>query len=574
MDTVEQIKAKLSILDVITPYVKLTKSGRNYKGLSPFNKEKTPSFYVNVERGTYYCFSSGQGGDQFEFIQKMEGVDFKGALKILAEKAGVEIVYSGSGASKQDKDKRDRLYEAMARAEALYTAALLEGNREGTALEGSAYAYALGRGLSEETIKTWGLGYAPDAWRTVLEGLASDGFTNEELVAAGLVKEADEKKGTWYDRFRNRLMFPIRDSAGRTVAFTGRALAADDLAKYLNSPETDLYKKSEILFGMDKAKDAIRTRGFALLVEGQMDLLHLHQIGFQNTIALSGTALTPQHLSLIKRYADNLMLALDSDRAGLNASMKNAMVALKSGMHVKAVRLPQGKDPADLALEDPKDLTKRIADALPIVEFFLAVLAENEKDPHKIVLSAERVVLPLLAAIQSPMEREHFVGITARSLGSTPEAIRAGLARLPREDASKPQSGVQQTLRPVPQAPKPVEKGSERNGMRLRAAAACYPDTLLAKRLKDEYARIIGVSFPDEPPPEHHIFEAGIAFGEAPDERAADDLIRAFEKSILAERLHDATARLRVAEASRDQDTIKEASEECRALAKLLSSFS
>ncbi len=280
MDTVEQIKAKLSILDVVSPYVKLTKSGRNYKGLSPFNKEKTPSFYVNVERGTYYCFSSGQGGDQFEFIQKMEGVDFKGALKILAEKAGVEIVYQGGGASKQDKDKRDRLYEAMARAEALYTAGLLEGK----GIEGSAYAYALSRGLSEDTIRTWNLGYAPDAWRMVLEKLNEAGFTNAELVAAGLVKEADEKKGTWYDRFRKRLMFPIRDSAGRTVAFTGRALDPNDQAKYLNSPETELYKKSEILFGMDKAKDAIRTRGFALLVEGQMDLLHLHQIGFTNKV--------------------------------------------------------------------------------------------------------------------------------------------------------------------------------------------------------------------------------------------------------------------------------------------------
>ncbi|HEY0979671.1 MAG TPA: DNA primase, partial [Candidatus Paceibacterota bacterium] len=267
MDTVEQIKARLSIVDVVSPYVKLTKSGRNWKGLSPFNKEKTPSFYVNPERGTYYCFSSGQGGDHFEFVQKMEGVDFKGALKILAEKAGVEIVYEGKG-NKEDKDKKDRLYEATARAEALYAAALLEGKE----VPGSAYAYARSRGLSEETITSWNLGYAPEAWRTLLEKLGEAGFPNPELIAAGLVKEADEKKGTFYDRFRNRLMFPIRDIAGRTVAFTGRALDPNDQAKYLNSPETDLYKKSEILFGMDKAKDAIRQRGFALLVEGQMDL--------------------------------------------------------------------------------------------------------------------------------------------------------------------------------------------------------------------------------------------------------------------------------------------------------------
>lgn len=567
MDTVEQIKAKLSILDVVGAYVKLTKSGRNYKGLSPFNKEKTPSFYVNVERGTYYCFSSSQGGDQFEFIQRMEGVDFKGALKILAEKAGVEIVYQGGGASKADKDKRDRAFEAVARAEALYAAALLEGK----GVQGSAYAYALSRGLSEETIKTWNLGYAPDAWRMVLEGLGAAGFTNAELVAAGLVKEADEKKGTWYDRFRNRLMFPIRDSAGRTVAFTGRALDPNDLAKYLNSPETDLYKKSEILFGMDKAKDAIRQRGFALLVEGQMDLLMLHQIGFQNTIALSGTALTSQHLSLIKRYADNLMLALDSDRAGLNASMKNAIAALRAGMRVKAVRLPKGKDPADLANDDPKDLTTRIKDAQPIVEFFLSVLAENETDPHRLVILVEKTVLPLIRAIQSPMEQEHFVGVAARSLGSTPEAIRAALARVPQETTTE--KGLTYAVAAAPTA-RVAQKASDRHGERMRAIAACYPDSPIAKRLENEYNRIIGVTFPDEPPPESSIFEAGIAFGEAPGETDADDLITAFEKALLAEQLQAATARLRVAEASKDETRIREAGEECSALTRKLASFS
>lgn len=567
MDTVEQIKAKLSIVDVVSPYVKLTKSGRNYRGLSPFNKEKTPSFYVNPERGTYYCFSSGQGGDQFEFVQKMEGVDFKGALKILAEKAGIEVVYQGSGVSKQDKDKRDRLYEATARAEALYTANLLEGKT----LEGSAYAYALSRGLSEESIKTWGLGYAPDSWRMVLEKLTEGGYMNAELVQAGLVKEADEKKGTWYDRFRNRLMFPIRDAAGRTVAFTGRALDPADQAKYLNSPETDLYKKSEILFGMDKAKDAIRQRGFALLVEGQMDLLMLHQIGFTNAIALSGTALTPQHLSLIKRYADNLMLALDSDRAGLNASMKNAIAALRSGMRVKAVKLPVGKDPADLAVSDPKDLTSRIKDAQPIVEFFLSVLTESERDQHRLVILVEKTVLPLIAAIQSPMEREHFVGVAARTLGSTPEAIREGLLRLPQDVSATPS-----TARMTISVPRPtiIERASERHVLKMRAVAACYPDTAIAKRLESEYNRIIGVPFPDEPPPEDKIFEAGIAFGEAPGETDADDLIHAFEKALLAERLQAATARLRVAEASKDEATIKEAGKECQELARLLSSFS
>ena len=563
MDTVEQIKAKLSIVDVVSLYVKLTKSGRNWKGLSPFNKEKTPSFYVNPERGTYYCFSSGQGGDHFEFVQRMEGVDFKGALHILAEKAGVEIVYTG-GPSKESKDKKDRLYEAMARAETLYADLL----KDGKGIEGSAYAYAKSRGLSEESIASWNLGFAPEAWRMTLEKLQEAGFSNQELIQAGLVKEADEKKGTFYDRFRNRLMFPIRDSAGRTVAFTGRALDPNDQAKYLNSPETDLYKKSEILFGMDRAKDAIRQRGFALLVEGQMDLLMLHQIGFTNTIALSGTALTPQHLSLIKRYADNLMLALDSDRAGLNASMKNAIAALRAGMRVKAVKLPVGKDPADLAIEDAKDLTKRIADAKPIVEFFLAVLAESEGDQHRLILLAEKTVLPLLAAIESPMEREHFVSIAARALGSTPEAIRAGLVRLPRE----PGEGRMQTAT-LQGKPLPVRTPVQKLGSRLHAIYMQYPDSLIAKRVESEYSRVIGAPFPDEPPPENEIFEAGIDYGEAPGETDADDLVRAFEKAHIAEQLQAATARLRVAETARDEAAIREAEQECQRLTRLLASF-
>lgn len=573
-DTVGQIKEKLTIVDVVGTYVKLTRAGRHYRGLSPFNKEKTPSFYVNPERGTYFCFSSGQGGDMFTFIEKMEGVDFKGALKLLADRAGVEIVYE-RGASKEDKDKKDRLYEAMARAEAFYTGLLTEGKE----VPGSAYAYALSRGLSAETITTWGLGFAPAGWRTLFEKLTADGFTQAELLAAGLIKEADEKKGTFYDRFRNRLMFPIRDSAGRTVAFTGRALDPNDQAKYLNSPETELYKKSEILFGMDKAKDAIRQRGFTLLVEGQMDLLMLHQIGFNNTVALSGTALSPQHLSLMKRYADNLMLALDSDRAGLNASQKNAIVALRSGMRVKAVKMPEGKDPADMASDDPKDLTNRIKHAATIVEFFLAVLTEREPDAHRLIVLAESTVLPLAAAMESPMEREHFVGVIARALSLAPDAIREGVERARRtlgDTKGQIADGERSILRPAPaRAPQVKKSAVDRYRAFVEALILAYPDTPLAERLKSEYARIIGTPSADDTPlPEHEVFEAGIAYGEHPDEHAADDLIRALEKAILTDRLAAATHTLRLAETAGDEMAARAAADECRTIAKALASFS
>ena len=561
--TVEQIKEKLSIVDVVAPYVKVARAGKYWRGLSPFNKEKTPSFYVNPERGSYYCFSSSQGGDMFTFIEKMEGVDFKGALKILAEKAGVEIVYEGRAERGEDTRGRDRLREAVARAEQSFARAL-DPN-------GSAYQYALSRGLAAETIKAWNLGFAADSWRTLLEELAAGGFATEELLAAGLIKEADGKPGTYYDRFRNRLMFPIRDAAGRTVAFTGRALDPDDQAKYLNSPETDLYKKSQILYGMDKAKDAIRTRGFALLVEGQMDLLHAHQAGFTNAVALSGTALTDTHLVLMKRYSENLMLALDGDRAGLAASAKHAIAALRHGMRVKAVRLPRGKDPADVIQEDPKDFAKRVAEATSIVDFFLAVLHEGETDQHRLVIAAEKVVMPLIAAVQSPLEREHFVNAAARSLGLTADAVRASVPRATRELAAA-RADAPLADRPAAAAPERLSSRAQWE-LTLRAAHAAYAGTPLAERIESSYARIVGSALSEGEVPERALFEVGLTFGEAPAQTAADELLQHFEKAVLAEALLEATARLRRAESAKDQDGIQEASRACADLSRRITAL-
>lgn len=554
-DTVERVKEKLGIVDVVAPYVKLVKAGKYYRGLSPFNKEKTPSFYVNPERGTYFCFSSSQGGDAFTFIEKMEGVDFKGALKILAEKAGVELVYEKKGG---DGGKTDRLREAVARAESFFARNLDE--------KGAAYQYAIGRGLTKETIAAWNLGFAPDGWRTLLEELSAAGFTIPELLAAGLIKEADGKPGTYYDRFRNRLMFPIKDGAGRTVAFTGRALSPDDQAKYLNSPETELFKKSQVLFGMHTAKDAIRTRGFALLVEGQFDLILLHQIGFTNTIALSGTALSSEHLALIKRYADNLMLALDADRAGLAASAKNAYAALRSGMRVKAVRMPLGKDPADLAKETPQDFVRRVSESEPIIEFFLSVLSASEKDQHRLVIAVERVVLPLISGMRSSMEQEHFIAVVARHLGSSADAVRASV---PKGNAL-PEDVVEEPIAPSPAAKEVA--GADR-ALLIRAAIAVYPETPLAKRLAGEYARIIGPLPSEEQLPERALFEAGLLFGETPTPEAGDDVLRALERTVLADELRGATMRLRQAESAKDEESVRKILNECKDISTRLATL-
>ncbi len=593
-DTVQKVKDKLSIIEVVTPYVKLTRAGKYMKGLSPFTKEKTPSFFVNAERGSYYCFSTGQGGDMFTFIQKMEGVDFMGSLKLLAEKAGVEI--TTDRVSAKDRGRTDRLREAMSQATQFYSSALASKAKDAgpgaTAPESVAHAYAIDRGLTEETIASWSLGFAPDTWRALLEDLQGKGFTNTELTAAGLIKEADGRPGTWYDRFRNRLMFPIRDIAGRTVAFTGRALSKDDQAKYLNSPETELFHKSEVLFGMDRAKDAIRTRGFAILVEGQFDLLLLHQIGFQNTIALSGTALSPQHLSAIKRYAENLMLCLDADKAGLAASAKNAEAALRAGMRVKAVRLPAGKDPADLASAPggAKDFAKRVAESQTIVEFFLSVLTASEKDQLRLVMAAEKTVMPLIAAIQSPLEREHFVGVTARALGLTSEAVRAAVPQDPNGGASTGgpnhgashtgiSSGAGNTADPFGRNKttpanvlSSVTATSVRRGDFLLALAETYADNPLAETLKSEYSRIIG-AVPSEPISERALFEAGLAYGEPPTDSEIADLIRVFERAVLTERLKVATDELRRAELQGDSEAIKTSAAVCKEINAKLSAL-
>ena len=555
-DTAQQVKEKLTIVEVVTPYVKLTKAGRYYKGLTPFGKEKTPSFFVNPERGTYYCFSTSQGGDHFTFIEKMEGVDFKGALKILAEKAGVPLEYHRGG--KQEHEKFERLRGAVAEAERFYADLLTESS--------VAYAYATLRGLTKDTIRNWGLGAAPDDWRKLLEHLTGKGYSTKELAEAGLVKEADEKRGTFYDRFRNRLVFPIRDMAGRTVAFTGRALSPDDQAKYLNSPETVLYKKSEILFGMDRAKDTIRTRGFAILVEGQFDLVLLHQAGFTNTVALSGTALSERHLALVKRYADNLMLCLDADRAGLASSARSAELALSSGMRVKAVRMPEGKDPADI-VSSGKDGAQQIARLLKesqsIVEFFLAVLSADISDDLALLREVERTVLPFVVATESPLERERLVSIVARALSTTPEAVRESLTRVTKAHT---QSGSETRKSTEVRPSTPLSSVKIRRDF-IIAVIVVYPDTALAERLTAEYTRIIGAPPPDGGVDERLLFEAGLAFGETPSADAADELLQRFEFSIVSEALKQATIELRRAEVAGGKEAIEAAARACQELA-------
>lgn len=421
-DSVQQIKDRLSILDVISPYVELHRAGKNFKGKSPFTAEKTPSFYVSPDRGMYYCFSTSQGGDMFSFVQVMEGVDFKEALKILAAKAGVELVAEDP----KKKTERERWYAALHDATQYYVSEL---EKTPTALE-----YLENRGVTKVTIQKWQIGFAPGpperGWRMVKEHLDGKGYTKEELFKVGLIKGTEGGKEP-FDVFRDRIMFPLFDQNGKVVAFSGRILSKDTEApKYVNSPETELYKKSELLYGYDKAKQGIRQFNFSLIVEGQFDVVMAHQAGYSNTVAVSGTALTLHHVQLLERLSDRVVLALDADRAGIAAMRRAAELMLKRGIDVKVAEMPLGKDPADIIREDAAVFKHIVGKSVHVIEFLLHVVCREETDERSVKRRTRAEVLPFLLLLPDRIDQEHFVGVVAAAISSTTEAVRFELDRL------------------------------------------------------------------------------------------------------------------------------------------------
>ncbi len=418
LTSVEQVKEKLTILDVVGQYVELHKAGKSYKGKSPFTNEKTPSFFVSPDRGVYFCFSTQKGGDMFTFIQEMEGVDFKGALKILAEKAHVELVPEDP----KKRDARETAYALLEEATKYFESMLIK--------HPSAHEYVTARGVTEYTIRAWRIGYAPDEWRSLKGHLIEKGFKEEDIFRAGLVKSAEGGKES-YDVFRDRIMFPICDPSGRVVAFSGRTMKKEDgVPKYVNSPETELYKKSEILYGYDKAKNGIRQYDFSLLVEGQFDLVLTHQAGYGNTVAVSGTAFTEHHLMLLTRLSNRAVLALDSDRAGIAAVKRVAGMMLARGMDIKVAEMPFGKDPADVVRQDPNELKHAIGNATHVIEFLLKILKGDAKDERTFKLVVREELLPVLATIENRIDREHFEQVVADAMGTTKDAVHYELTRI------------------------------------------------------------------------------------------------------------------------------------------------
>ena len=355
MDEVQEIKNRLSIVDVVSPYVTLKKTGKSYKGNCPFHSEKTPSFIVTPELGIYKCFGCGEAGDIFNFIEKKEGIEFTEALEMLGNRVGVTIT------KKQGRDNKD-LYEANKLAQKFFSYCLLKTKDGKKALKYLKQE----RKLDEETIKKFGVGYAPDSWEKTMQVLKGRGTTESTLETAGLIIKGG--RNGYYDRFRDRVTFPFYDLSGRVLGFSGRTLSKDESAKYINTPETPIFHKGSTLYGLYTNKEGIKTNNKALIVEGQMDVISTSSAGFDFSVAPGGTALTDDQLKLLKRFTENVVLSFDSDSAGISALSRSMTLAEKEEINIKVLTLGKYKDPDEAVKNAPKLFEKLFDNSVSALE--------------------------------------------------------------------------------------------------------------------------------------------------------------------------------------------------------------
>lgn len=422
-DLVQKIKERLSIIDVASSYLKLEKAGKNYKTRCPFHNEKTPSFFISPERNSYYCFGCNAKGDIFSFVEHFEGTDFIGALKVLAERAGLPFSLNNSS------NETSTFYKIMEEATKFFEDNLSK-NKE-------ALDYLSKRGLNKNSINTFRIGYAKEEWGSLNDHLLKKGFKTNDIEKVGLIKNS-QNGNRYYDRFRGRIMFPISDSSGRVIAFSGRFFKkineSSDLeeAKYINSPDTPLYNKSNVLYGLDKAKSSIRSRDYTIIVEGQMDLILSHQIGFTNTVAVSGTAFTDttktnedktNNLGLIKRLSSNVIFAFDGDGAGLRAAYRSSMIALSLDMQVKIAFTSSGKDPADTILENSNNWKEVIKNSTDVVHFLLKEICQKTDNREKRRKEIEEKIFPFLVMITSSIKKSNYIKDIYEKTGIAEEAI-------------------------------------------------------------------------------------------------------------------------------------------------------
>jgi len=406
LSPIEEIKNRLNIVDVIGSYIKLKKTGANFRALCPFHSEKNASFFVSPTRQIWHCFGCAKGGDVFKFIMEIEGVEFGDALRILAQRTGVEL----KPQSKELKTERNHFYEILELATKFFQTQL-EKSQSGKETK----EYLLKRGISEKSIGGWRLGYSPSAWSPLTDFLSSQGFKREEIEKAGLAIKTE--KNTFYDRFRGRIIFPVFDLNSQVVGFGGRVFKSDSEAKYVNTPNTLLYDKSKVLYGLNEAKVEIRKKDCCILVEGYTDVILSHQAGVKNVVSTSGTALTPYQLSLLKRYSQNLILSFDMDLGGDFATKRGIDLAQIEGFNIKVTILPKEKDPADIISQNQKEWEKIIEKAKPIVDFYFETTFSNH-NPKILEGKKEisKILLPVLKRIPNQIEKSYWVSELAKRL--------------------------------------------------------------------------------------------------------------------------------------------------------------
>mgnify|MGYP001579778789 CR=1 FL=1 len=429
----EQIKDRIDIVDVVREYVpELKKAGVNWKARCPFHQEKTPSFTVNPDKGFWHCFGCSKGGDVFAFVQEAEGVEFPDALRMLASRAGVTLEKTDQA----QESKRSRTLELLRHAASWYHQALLKAKSADY-----ARAYIAERAITDATRDAWQLGFAPDAWEGVSTYLKSRGFRDDEIAAAGISSSND--RGSQYDRFRNRLMFPIQDVHGSVVGFTARKLNQEDVGgKYINTPETDVYKKSNVLYGLSQAKQEIRKQNLAVIVEGNMDAISSHQVGITNVVASSGTALTPEQINLLKRYTKNIALAFDPDAAGQTAALRGLEVAWQQDISISVVSLPEGVDPDNLIKQDPQKWQRAIAGRIDLLGWvFERAQASNDITTAIGKKQAARSILSWIARLFDPIEQTHYLQKLSSLIRVDEAVLRGVLVKNRRQSVSAPKEG-------------------------------------------------------------------------------------------------------------------------------------
>jgi len=470
MTETEEIKSRLDIVDLVSEYVTLKQAGSNWKGLCPFHREKSPSFMVSKDKQIFKCFGCGESGDIFEFLMKLEGLDFVESLKNLAQRAGVKL----EARSREDNTRRNTLLDIISVTSKLWNRLLLESPKAAHAKE-----YLHKRSIDDDQIEEFQLGYAPDSWDTTSIFLEKKGFEKKDIFDAGLTIQKDRGSG-YYDRFRGRIIFPIFDIHGNAIAFGGRILKTDSekqIAKYINSPQTLVYNKSAVVYNLNKARHNIKKMGYALVVEGYMDVLSCWKTGFTNVIASSGTAFTDLQIQTLKRYSDNLVLAFDADMAGQNAADRGIALALSLDMNLKIVKMPDGKDPDDAIKSDPEKFKRAVKEARSIMEYYFEKTLE--KYSLNKVHERKRVkddLLKIIAKISDSVESSFWLKKLSALVETPEELLREDLKKVPKESfvkSAQPNSAAVREEKPHDRNDRKVQLEE-----RIIALVVAYPENI------------------------------------------------------------------------------------------------